>query len=169
MRYLGGVGDPPSGNFLTATATGMGVYYPSSIGYEPNEEAVFADFIAPLMCADSQIVAQVCADNIRNLGNGDLLNGYREMRDFIGARFPLIADALGHMATMHLRPFAANVTVSDDSDITAADMAWDVADQLHIFFHAKYFEYPQIGVDPTGRNLGNLQNEIKSLYNPHIL
>ncbi|GHT92859.1 hypothetical protein FACS1894122_07240 [Alphaproteobacteria bacterium] len=164
MRYLGGEADFSTGNrnnFMT-TPAGGGVF---DGAYDANPLAVLADF-----------VGERSINSIRSLGGGDLHDGYDKIREFVGAKFPAISDALGHMAEQPITAadpifgpsVAHNGNVDTDGNVESGNVHWAVAFQLHKFFAGEYIrEYPNIGINPAGRNIEDLRKEIENLYNPN--
>jgi hypothetical protein len=169
MRYIGGVGDFSFGNrnnFMTTTASGHGVFYNPGGGYIANHNAVFADFIG-----------ERAISNVGNLTGNGLQSGYNTIREFVGANFPAISDALAHMAEQEIEVgIDGNVTgpsvdqngnVNNDGTVEAGNIIWNVADELHDFFGGDYLlRYENVGVNPAGRDIDALRREIEDLYNP---
>jgi hypothetical protein len=164
MRYLGGTGDFSLGNhnnFMTSPA-GNGVF---NGAYLANPDAVFADFIG-----------ERALINIENLANGDSQGGYNVIREFMGSNFPTIADALGHMAEQLIiadddfrgPSVNPNGIADNHGTIDSGNVHWMVARELSRFFSGDYviYEYENIGVNPAGRNIEALRQEMEDLYNP---
>jgi hypothetical protein len=172
MRCLGGTSNFTSANnnsFMTADAHNNGIWYNTDGIYQANPDAVFANFIGGM----SMI-------NIRALGNGNFQSGYEIMKEFTRENFPIIYDALGHMAEQQIAVMGNGAvlgpSVNQDGTVNADgvgaideqnDILWEIPHQLSIFFNDEYIRrYENIGVNPVGRDINALRREIEALYNP---
>ena len=90
IRYLGGRALPANiGDFLTSNDETAPFYEDGTnpAGYSSNPQAVFAGF-----------VGNNTFNNIKTLGNGDLMSGYAAVREFISENYSGVSIAFQNIA-----------------------------------------------------------------------
>ncbi|MDR1236207.1 MAG: hypothetical protein LBJ96_04325 [Holosporaceae bacterium] len=97
IRYLGGgEGEAAINDFITRDAHLGGVF--ADVLVDPNctanPNATFANFLNE----NTRI-------RIAELGNGSIIEGFREIKSFLQDRLPNLADAFNHMAEIDIREF----------------------------------------------------------------
>lgn len=135
MRYLGGTVSYEQANadgFAEGAPNGVRGVGISDGHYNPNPNATFGDCIG----ANART-------NITNLGNGNFQTGYTLLQEFTIANFPVLADALGNMATIQMidpesdaitAPTVSMAGVVDGAD----DIHWGIVHGLSQFFLNTY-------------------------------
>ena len=182
MRYLGGTNDfltSANGTFMTTDGRWEELWVNDVYGDlgTPHRDAVFADLIG------NQTLA-----NIRELGNGSIIDGYGVIRDWLSNSFPTIAYLFGNIATnhngVHMEIYGTNhygpwvdenghITNVAPEDLDVAnvegDLNWKLPEQLRQLFVEGILTYEDnYGVPEREGFYQSLRNELKALYNPDV-
>ncbi|MDR1236339.1 MAG: hypothetical protein LBJ96_05015 [Holosporaceae bacterium] len=176
MRYFGGNTNADIHNLVSVDGT-PGVAVAQFMSHIPNPvDRVYTVDAAPAPVPNvnavlASFVGAHTIDNIMSIAEGDLLNGFRDLRGFIGDNFPNLAHILGHIGGNDFYDMrnAANFNNTSIAG-NAANIQYDLGFSIsEIFDVNRPFEeldnLNELGIANDPAKQAALMEEIRRLYN----